>query len=146
MKKYDFLTKEVKAELSEAMKDYTSCDLFLSEYGWADWMDDYTDAEDGEEASEAEIRRIDDLIMEYWKETHGYYYWLDTEYLFGDYSVKKWALMRGEFTEDGEKDRDTEEVLTWGNIPDTDDMDEAWNQIDEAIEAKLGFVPDYEVN
>lgn len=75
-----------------------------------------------------------------------FYYWLDTEYLFGDYSVKKWALMRGEFTDDGEKDRDTEEVLTWGTIPETDDMNEAWNQIDEAIEAKLGFVPDYEVN
>ena len=70
MKKYDFLTKEVKAELSEAMKDYTSCDLFLSEYGWADWMDDYTDAEDGEEASEAEIRRIDDLILDFWNECH----------------------------------------------------------------------------
>lgn len=75
-----------------------------------------------------------------------FYYWLDTEYLFGDYSVKKWALMRGKFTDDGERDRDTEEVLTWGEIPETEDMNEAWNQIDEAIEAKLGFVPDYEVN
>ena len=74
------------------------------------------------------------------------YYWIDTDYHYGDFDVKKWALIRGDFTEDGKKDRDSEEVVVWGEQPDTDDIEEAWRLVDEAIEAEIGFVPDYEVN
>ena len=42
-----------------------------------------------------------------------YYYWLDTEFNYGDFSVPKCALIRGERDEDGEKDRCTEEVIAW---------------------------------
>lgn len=76
----------------------------------------------------------------------GFYYWVDTNYLFGDYRVKKWALYRGELTEDGKKDRDTEEVVVWDAVPETDDFDEAWRLLDETIESELGFLPDYDVN
>lgn len=75
-----------------------------------------------------------------------YYYWIDTTYYCGDYSVNAWALYRGELTADGEKDRDTEEVMVWGKAPETDDIAEAWELTDKAIKDALGFVPDYEVN
>ena len=74
------------------------------------------------------------------------YYWFDTDYKSGDFSVKKWALIRGEITADGDKDRETEEVVAYGIIPDVDDVEEAWRLTDEAIKEAIGFVPDYEVN
>lgn len=95
--------------------------------------------------NEAETDTVVEVaIQKYEKERC--YYWLDTDYHYGDYNVKKWAMIRGRYTEDGEKDRDTEEVIAWGPIPDTDDMDEAWRLTDEAITESLGFLPDYEVN
>jgi len=101
--------------------------------------------------SDDELEQVISRAIDLYNEQNGekepdYYYWLDTEYLFGDFNVKKWALYRGCRTEDGEKNRDTEEVVVWGEIPDTEDTDEAWSRIDEAITAKLGFLPDYEVN
>lgn len=75
-----------------------------------------------------------------------YYYWFDTTYIFGDYNEPKWALWRGELTEDGKKDRKTETVVIWDYVPDTDDLDELWEITDRKIEEELGFLPDYEVN
>lgn len=45
---------------------YTAEDLnlFKSEYGWADWMNAYTEAEDDESISESESRQIDKIIEE----------------------------------------------------------------------------------
>ncbi len=42
-------------------------DLFKAEYGWVDWMNDYTDAEEGEEISETESREIDAILEEGFK-------------------------------------------------------------------------------
>lgn len=83
-----------------------------------------------------------------------YYYWLDTNYYYGDYSVPKCALIRGERDEDGEKDRCTEEVIAWTayedigiEVPSEDNQEVSlWEKIDKWIESELGFVPDYEIN
>lgn len=111
---------------------------------------DYFDR--GEKGVNVEVRKVNDwnwggynYDVVYTAGTE-YYYWIDTDYHYGDYSVKKWAMIRGELTEDGEKDRDTEEVIAWGEQPYTDDIDEAWRLTDEAIVKELGFLPDYEVN
>lgn len=42
-------------------------DLFKAEYGWVDWMNDYTDAEEDEEISETESREIDAVLEEGFK-------------------------------------------------------------------------------
>jgi hypothetical protein len=42
-------------------------DLFKAEYGWEDWMNDYTDAEEDKELSETEIREIDAILEEGFK-------------------------------------------------------------------------------
>ena len=82
-----------------------------------------------------------------------YYYWIDTEFLHGD-STLKFALYRGEY-EDGKKNRETEEVILWKAYEDVDGVAEAvkdgninlgWDLIDEYIKDKLGFLPDYEIN
>lgn len=80
------------------------------------------------------------------------YYWLDTEFNYGDFSVPKCALIRGEL-EDGDKDRNSEEVVAWTTYEDIgielgEDADEndAETKIDKWIESELGFVPDYEIN
>ena len=83
------------------------------------------------------------------------YYWLDTEYNFGDFDVKKCALMRGKRDRNGEKDRDTEEVVAWTayedigiEVPSGEDCDasDAEERIDNWIEEELYFLPEYEVN
>lgn len=80
----------------------------------------------------------------------GKYYWIDTEYNYGDYHDKKFALICGTVDEDGKKDRETEEVILWaayndlGIDPYSDSPE--WDKIDRYIEGKLGFLPDYEVN
>lgn len=83
------------------------------------------------------------------------YYWLNTEYLYGDYSVPKCSIVRGKYDKYGDKDRDTEEVLEWteyedigitvlsGEDFDPNDADEKTNNW---IREKLYFLPDYEVN
>lgn len=82
-----------------------------------------------------------------------YYYWIDTEFLYGD-STPKFALYRGEY-EDGKKNRETEEVILWETYENVDGVVEAtkngdinlgWDLIDEYIKDKLGFLPDYEIN
>lgn len=42
-------------------------DLFKAEYGWVDWMNDFTDAEEDEEISETESREIDAVLEEGFK-------------------------------------------------------------------------------
>lgn len=83
-----------------------------------------------------------------------YYYWIDTDFHYGDFAVPKFALIRGEWGEDG-KDRETEEVILWAADEDveglteaqeSDDMTLAWELIDKYIEKELGFLPDYEIN
>ncbi len=41
--------------------------LFKAEYGWEDWMNDYTDAAEDEEISEAESREIDEVLQQGFK-------------------------------------------------------------------------------
>ena len=38
--------------------------LFKDEYGWVDWMNDYTDAAEDEDISESESREIDEILRE----------------------------------------------------------------------------------
>lgn len=80
-----------------------------------------------------------------------YYYWFDTDFHYGDFTISKWALFRGEYDENGEKDRTSEELLLWGAWDDIDGYDEEyidvqWDVVDNYIEKTLGFLPDYEVN
>lgn len=70
-------------------------------------------------------------------------YWLETEYLSGDYSESKWALHKV----DGEKD----EIILWKAYEDTpgydpEDVEKSWKAIEDYIKEELGFIPDYEVN
>ncbi|MBD5411720.1 MAG: hypothetical protein HDR51_03105 [Treponema sp.] len=37
---------------------------FKDEYGWADWMSDYTEAEEDEPMSESEIKVVDEILQE----------------------------------------------------------------------------------
>ena len=83
------------------------------------------------------------------------YYWLDTEFLYGDYSVPKCAVIRGKRDRNGEKDRDTEEVVAWTAYEDIGievlsgedyDANDAEERIDNWIEEELYFLPEYEVN
>lgn len=74
------------------------------------------------------------------------YYWIDTDFHYGDFSVPKFALFGGKLV-DGVKDRDTEELLFWSAYEDLDGSDaDDWKAIDDWIIDKLGFLPDYEVN
>lgn len=63
---------ELKAKLIKDMKTYpcTYDNDYIAELGWADWMNEYTEAEDGEPASEAETDRINEFLYECWKEAH----------------------------------------------------------------------------
>lgn len=83
------------------------------------------------------------------------YYWLNTEFLYGDYSVPKCAIVRGRYDRYGEKDRDTEEVMDWTECEDIDitvlsgedfDANDADDKINNWIREKLYFLPNYEVN
>lgn len=85
---------------------------------------------------------------------NGNYYWMDTDFHYGDFSVHKFALIQGKMT-DGEKNRETEEVILW--FPDdgidgliealkNDDVDLCYELIDKHIAKEIGFIPDYEIN
>lgn len=79
------------------------------------------------------------------------YYWLDTSYYHGDYSVRKFALIRGYFDENGEKDRSTEKAVVRGeyddlDLEDRDEDEDCYDAIDDYIRGKIGCVPDYEVD
>lgn len=49
---------------------YDKYELFEAELGWQDWMNEYTTAKEGEEASESEISKINDELMEIFFEAH----------------------------------------------------------------------------
>ena len=99
-------------------------------------------------------------ILEIWKNVYeakmeeaealsNNYYWLDTTETWNSPRKGEAILIGGQYNEDGEKDRDTEEEILeftaadCGIIPDDN---EAGEKIDAYIEEQLGFLPDYEVN
>ena len=58
-------------ELTIIMKDVISnhynkdeFDIFKAEYGWADWMNAYTEAQEREECSDSDLREIDTILEE----------------------------------------------------------------------------------
>lgn len=75
----------------------------------------------------------------------GVYYWLDLNYNGED----AFALWRGFFDADGEKDRLTEKVVCNAKYDDlgvdAEDLAYFWDTIDKRIEEEIGFCPDYEV-
>ena len=78
------------------------------------------------------------------------YYWLQTEFNYGDFSIHKFALHKVTIDENGEED---DEVILWSayeDIPDIpedeDDLGGSWSAIDSYIESELGFLPEYQVN
>ena len=82
-----------------------------------------------------------------------YYWWLDTEFNYGDFEVKKFALYCMVLDEDGCIDHDTEERILWAAYEDVPGYMEAWDDGDRMLEAldayimdQLGFVPDYDIN
>ena len=66
------INEEVKNHLITEAKKYDAEDynLFESELGWEDWMNDFTESEDGEEASESEINNINNELKKIFKEAH----------------------------------------------------------------------------
>ena len=75
----------------------------------------------------------------------GVYYWLDLNYNGED----AFALWRGFFDADGEKDRLTEKVLCNAKFADlgvdAEDLAYFWDTVDAYIEEEIGFCPEYEV-
>lgn len=83
-----------------------------------------------------------------------YYYWLDTDFHYGDFNEPKFALFRIDMP-DGVKDKETEQLILWSAYSDLDGYDEAeaaedyegaCRIIDDYITNSIGFLPDYEVN
>lgn len=121
----------------EEIRDMVTADMMLMDEEQRKYTEDHL-----EEIIEEAIREAADKTP--YEED---YYWIDTDYVFGDYTVPKFALIRGKMV-DGEKDRDTEEVILWSSYEDAgvDPHSEDWYKIDEYIESELGFLPDYEIN
>lgn len=80
----------------------------------------------------------------------GFYFWMDTDFHFGDYSVPKWGFhCREEKT-------GVDKVILWGAYQDLSeydpergedqDWDAIWSNIDQIIENDLGYSPPYDVN
>lgn len=74
-----------------------------------------------------------------------YTYWLETDYIYGDFSVEKWALHK--------KYGELDEIVLWKSYDDTpnypadkEDVDGANKAIDDYIEQELGILPEYDVN
>ena len=94
-------------------------------------------------------KNVYEAKMEESEELSNNYYWLDTTETWNSPRKGEMILIRGQYNEDGEKGRDTEEEILkfteadCGIIPDDD---KAGEKIDAYIEGQLGFLPDYEVN
>ncbi len=58
---------KLRDEIITEMESYDDFELFVSEYGWKDWMNEFTAAKDGEEITEAEAREIDALLKSVWE-------------------------------------------------------------------------------
>lgn len=103
--------------------------------------------DEGNDPSEAVC--VEEIEFDSLDDDTEYYYWLDTTETWNSPRKGEAILIRGQYNEDGEKDRDTEEEILeftaadCGIIPDDN---EAGEKIDAYITAQLGFLPDYEVN
>ena len=66
------IDNELKATIVAIASSYEANEysLFEAEYGWKDWMNDFTEAEEGEPCSEAEIERINVILQECFDEAH----------------------------------------------------------------------------
>lgn len=64
------LKNEIVDQIKEEMKTYIengdSFELFTAEYGFADWMNEFTTAADGEPMTESECEEIDQILLEIW--------------------------------------------------------------------------------
>lgn len=87
----------------------------------------------------------------------GFYFWLNTDFLFGDYSEPKWAFHCARSDGHGWKKEETDKIILWGLYqdlsaydPERDESDQNWddlgNEIDQIIESELGYCPNYDVN
>ena len=81
----------------------------------------------------------------------GFNFWLNTDFLLGDYSIHKWAFHCRD------KNTGVDEVILWGYYqdlsaydPERDESDQNWddlgNEIDQIIENELGYCPNYDMN
>ena len=82
-----------------------------------------------------------------------FYWWIDTDFHYGDFTEPKIALYCMEKDEDGCKDTDTEERILWAAYSDIpgceeagDDPEKMWEAVDAYIMSELGYVPDYDIN
>lgn len=120
---------------------------------WGTGSHDYNEAvRMGQETGADEIAVIDEsgdpVCVDVIKLT---YYWVDCDY--HGCAVPAFALIRGLLDEeDGQKLRETEEVIFWstyedlGVDPTADDVQPGWDKMDEFIREQIGFLPDYEIN
>lgn len=66
------MKKEIRESIIAAAKNYNTDEynLFEAEYGWQEWMNDYTEASDDEECTEAEINAINRILADCFSEAH----------------------------------------------------------------------------
>lgn len=76
--------KKIIKEASKAIENGLSCEEFISEYGWDEWMSEFTTAEEGEPCSEAEIKKIDAILIEAYEKA--------SKSRFIDREGRKWEL------------------------------------------------------
>ena len=81
-------------------------------------------------------------------ENHGeFYWWIDTDYHYGDFSEPKFALFCVDKKLDNIMLINTEELILWAAYDDVCDSEsDDWKPIDEYIAKQLGFLPDYDIN
>lgn len=64
---YDSMThEETYRSACDAVRGGDTFEEWAADYGWADWMDSYTNAADGEICSEAEFAAIDKVMRNIW--------------------------------------------------------------------------------
>lgn len=65
--KHGFLPKgNLPDDMRRYIENGESFDLFCAEYGWQDWMNEFTDADEDEPISDEDSRRINDYMREIW--------------------------------------------------------------------------------
>lgn len=151
-------TEEAKEARREALaagldemiaQGWTADEAIENKEGFFERIGDLADGIPAEEVWEI-WENIWEIKMEEGEMLSNNYYWLDTTETWNSPRKGEMILIRGQYNEDGEKDRDTEEeVLKFteadcGIIPGDDDK--AWKKIDSYITEQLGFLPDYEIN
>lgn len=91
----------------------------------------------------------DDLALVADEDADAFYWWVDTDFHYGDFSVPKFAVFRMRRDEDGVKYPDTEELVFWAaydDVPGCDAESDDWEPVERYIEERLGFLPDYDIN